>query len=64
NELLENVEREARAAGLCKLFVLSTQAAHWFVERGMGEMRIEDLPLARQDLYNYQRNSKVFAKTL
>ena len=64
DELLQNVEREARAAGLCKLFVLTTQAAHWFVERGMSEARIEDLPLARQDLYNYQRNSKVFAKTL
>jgi amino-acid N-acetyltransferase len=64
DELLQNVEREARAAGLRKLFVLTTQAAHWFVERGMSEARIEDLPLARPDLYNYQRNSKVFAKTL
>ncbi len=63
-ELLQNVEREARAAGLRKLFVLTTQAAHWFVERGMMEVSIEDLPLARQDLYNYRRNSKVFAKTL
>lgn len=64
DELLQNVEREARAAGLQKIFVLTTQAAHWFVERGMSEARIEDLPLARQDLYNYQRNSKVFGKTL
>ncbi len=64
DELLRNVEREAREAGLCKLFVLTTQAAHWFVERGMSETSLEDLPLARQDLYNYQRNSKVFAKTL
>ncbi len=64
DELLRHVEREARAAGMGKLFVLTTRAAHWFVERGMTEARIEDLPLARQDLYNYQRNSKVFAKLL
>jgi amino-acid N-acetyltransferase len=64
DELLENVEREARALGMKRLFVLTTQAAHWFVERGMTEARIEDLPIERQDLYNYQRNSKVFAKSL
>ncbi len=64
DELLRHIEHEARAGGMHTLFVLTTQAAHWFVERGMREARIEDLPLARQDLYNYQRNSKVFAKTL
>ena len=35
--LLALVEREARAAGADRLFVLTTQASHWFRERGFAE---------------------------
>ncbi|MGH8544647.1 MAG: amino-acid N-acetyltransferase, partial [Gammaproteobacteria bacterium] len=50
--------------GLRTLFVLTTHTAHWFIERGFTQARIEDLPVARQGLYNYQRNSKVFIKSV
>ncbi|HEY5790004.1 MAG TPA: amino-acid N-acetyltransferase [Gammaproteobacteria bacterium] len=63
-ELLERIERQARELGLAKIFVLTTQTAHWFAERGFAPARVEDLPMSRKALYNYQRNSKVYIKTL
>jgi len=50
---------EARALGAERLFVLSTQATHWFKERGFHDTTLDELPVARQRLYNYQRGSKV-----
>ena len=37
---------------------------HWFLERGFEQGDIDDLPMQRQSLYNFQRKSKVFFKTL
>jgi amino-acid N-acetyltransferase len=62
--LLQAVQKDARVMGLKRLFVLTTQAEHWFVERGFVKAHIEDLPVARQALYNYKRNSKVLLKVL
>ncbi len=62
--LLNHVEYQARARGLASLFVLTTQTAHWFVERGFVETEPSRLPMSRQEMYNYQRRSKVFIKTL
>jgi len=62
--LLEAVQKDARAAGAERLFVLTTRAEHWFIERGFVRARIEDLPVERRALYNYQRNSKVLVKVL
>ncbi len=62
--LLHAVERQARDQGLTRLFVLTTRAEHWFRERGFQPARVEDLPIRRQALYNWQRNSKVFIKSL
>ncbi len=62
--LLNELEKEARQLGIEKLFVLTTQTAHWFLEQGFSEGDISDLPIERQSLYNFQRNSKVFFKTL
>ncbi len=64
HELLAHLEQRAWTRGLRRLFVLTTQTAHWFIEHGYRPARIEDLPVARQALYNYKRNSKVFLKTL
>jgi amino-acid N-acetyltransferase len=63
-KLLGAVERQARAAGMRKLFVLTTRAAHWFVERGFGEAPVGALPGEKQALYNWQRRSKVLVKAL
>ncbi|NCA88212.1 MAG: amino-acid N-acetyltransferase [Gammaproteobacteria bacterium] len=62
--LLERMEAMARQRGLTRLFVLTTQTAHWFRERGFDPAPLADLPMAKQALYNYQRKSKVFIKRL
>lgn len=64
NELLHAIEDEARDAGLEQLFVLTTQSPHWFIEHGFAEADLADLPVERQQLYNFQRNSKVLIKAL
>jgi len=62
--LLEHMERRAREQKMEQLFVLTTEAAHWFLERGFSASPIESLPMKKRELYNYQRKSKVFIKTL
>ncbi len=64
DELLEYLEQQAGKQGLKRLFVLTTRTAHWFQERGFKAARLGDLPMARQQMYNYQRRSKVFIKAL
>ncbi len=64
DRLLEHLEGLVRAAGIARLFVLTTQTAHWFQERGFQAAGLEALPMEKQALYNFQRNSKVFIKTL
>ncbi len=64
DELLERIESRARQMGLNTLFVLTTRTAHWFRERGFAPSGVERLPSARASLYNYQRNSKIFEKSL
>jgi len=62
--LLAHMEDVARQKKLKRLFVLTTQTAHWFVERGFAEAGVDALPKQKQALYNYQRKSKVFEKKL
>ena len=50
--------------GLSNAIVLTTQTAHWFLERGFKPIAVSDLPIKKQELYNYQRNSKAFRKAL
>jgi len=62
--LLEHAEMQARELGLKALFVLTTQASHWFRERGFEPQDVARLPVRKRDLYNYQRNSRVYLKPL
>lgn len=62
--LLERIKKRARALQLDSLFVLTTRTAHWFQERGFQACALEQLPSTKASLYNFQRNSKVFRKTL
>ncbi|MBS3935172.1 MAG: amino-acid N-acetyltransferase [Sulfuritalea sp.] len=64
DRLRSHIERRARKLGIKRLFVLTTRAAHWFVERGFVEKDVAALPAQRRELYNYQRRSKVFVKSL
>jgi len=58
------VERQSRQLGIRRLFVLTTRTAHWFRERGFRPGNLDDLPVKRRELYNYQRNAKVFIKDI
>ncbi len=62
--LLRFIERQAEEQRLQHLFVLTTRTAHWFRERGFEPAEVTDLPMQKQALYNWQRRSKVFIKTL
>jgi amino-acid N-acetyltransferase len=62
--LLKACEERARALKLRKLFALTTQAAHWFLEQGFRADSLEALPEQRKALYNLRRNSKVFLKRI
>lgn len=62
--LLQTLEQEARRQGLDRVFVLTTQTAHWFIEQGFVEASRDELPGQKKLLYNLQRNSKVFFKSV
>lgn len=64
DHLLRALEKEARRQGLSKVIVLTTQTAHWFLERGFVPIDISELPIKKQEMYNYQRNSKAFRKNI
>lgn len=60
--LVSAIEARARRLKLKRLFVLTTRAEHWFVERGFTETDIEALPAPKRALYNWQRRSVVLVK--
>lgn len=62
--LLRRIEQRARALGITRLFVLTTRTAHWFLRRGFVLGSVDDLPVSRKKLYNWQRKSLVLLKTL
>jgi amino-acid N-acetyltransferase len=64
DRLLSSLESQAKAAGIKTIFVLTTVASHWFLGKGFVEAQLSDLPEQRQELYNYQRKSKVLLKKL
>ncbi|HEX6064686.1 MAG TPA: GNAT family N-acetyltransferase, partial [Longimicrobiales bacterium] len=62
--LLREIEVRARRQKLKKLFVLTTRAEQWFIERGFEEAGVDVLPGERRTLYNLQRRSVVLTKRL
>ena len=64
NDLMQHLEWQARKQHMKKIFTLTTQTMHWFVERGFVECKTEELPIEKKLLYNYHRNSKIFCKQL
>ena len=64
DRLLDAIEKAARANQLVELFVLTTQSAHWFKERGFSVSGREALPAWKKEFYNDQRSSTVLRKTL
>lgn len=62
--LLQFITQQARQMELSKLFVLTTRSIHWFQERGFSPAEIENLPMKKKELYNYQRKSKILIADL
>jgi len=63
-DLLKACEERAKGMRIRRLFALTTQAAHWFLEQGFRAGDVAALPSHRQALYNWKRGSKVFLKRL
>ncbi len=62
--LLAAIVEHARRQALDSIFVLTTVTAHWFLEQGFKQAKLADLPPKKKQLYNFQRNSKVFVLAL
>lgn len=60
--LFDHIIKQAKQLMIERLFVLTTRTAHWFRERGFKPGELNDLPVKKRSLYNYQRQSKVFFK--
>jgi amino-acid N-acetyltransferase len=64
DRLLDYMENKAHQQGIERLFILTTQTAHWFVERGFEKADLDNLPMRKLALYNYRRNAKLFIKKI
>jgi amino-acid N-acetyltransferase len=64
DKLFNFCQNQAKELGFSQIFCLTTRTEHWFLERGFTEQSIEKLPQQKQQLYNFQRKSKVFVKPL
>lgn len=62
--LLEDLQNKAKKLGMQKLFALTTQTSHWFLERGFAPTAVETLPEQLKSVYNPQRNSKILCKSI
>lgn len=61
-QLFNLLVQNARKAGVKRIFVLTTHTTHWFLELGFKESMLDDLPVERKSLYNYQRKSKILMR--
>lgn len=57
--LLEKLIEQAHKMKIKQLFVLTTRSIHWFREKGFIPAEVDNLPIKKKQLYNYQRNSKI-----
>jgi len=62
--LLGFIERKSYALGVRRLFILSTQSFHWFLERGFEEITVENVPESKRVKVDRSRKSKVYQKQL
>jgi len=63
-ELIQHIQQQCLQNDIEKLFILTTHTAHWFIEKGFIEGDLKQIPIQRRDMYNAQRNSKIYIKTL
>ena len=53
-----------REAAIPEVFVLTTQTAHWFEERGFEKAPRSRLPKEKRELWDRRRGSKLFVRRL
>ncbi len=58
--LIKQAKDRAKAAGISRLFVRTTQTAHWFREQGFSEISLEKLPSSLHQDIDESRQSKLF----
>jgi len=63
-ELLQHIQQQCLQKEITQLFILTTHTAHWFIEKGFTQGALEQIPIQRRDMYNAQRNSKIYIKKL
>lgn len=64
SELLQHIQQVCSEKDIERLFILTTHTAHWFIEKGFIEGKLDEIPIQRRDMYNDQRNSKIYIKNL
>lgn len=64
DKLFNYCQAQAKLFGFTRLFCLTTRTEHWFLERNFTEKTVNDLPAEKKQMYNFQRKSKVFIKSL
>ncbi len=64
HELLQHIEQQCLQKDIQQLFILTTHTAHWFLEKGFVEGKLDQIPIQRRNLYNVQRNSKIYIKNI
>ncbi len=62
--LLTSIQEIGRKNNLSKLFVLTTQSTHWFIQQGFIPGSVTDLPPVKQERYNKSRKPKSLFKTI
>jgi amino-acid N-acetyltransferase len=62
--LLNHMKSQCKNMGVRQLFALTTNSLHWFREQGFIEVGLASLPVIKQNLYNYQRRSKILTLKL
>ena len=60
-DLLHHIKQRSKKLGIGQMFVLTTHSLHWFREQGFQEIPVSGLPMEKQGLYNFRRNSKILA---
>ena len=64
SHLLKHIFHKAQKLQLERLYVLSTQTMHWFIERGFIQTEFKHLPASLNKAFHRERNSKILYKNL
>ena len=63
-QLLSELLNQAKDQSLDHVFVLTTQSTHWFLEQGFETASLEQLPVEKKRLYNWQRSASVLRRAV